>query len=116
MVNKAVGRREENALVTVLPVDHVRRAALVAMDLDDLAVTIHIALMPPLDGQPISDRCFHNSPSPRRYVPGLSVASPAVEIRVPGRSGTSGDRDDQAGPQAVPGPRMLAGSLMIGKA
>jgi len=80
MVNKAVGRREENALVTVLPVDHVRRAALVAMDLDDLAVTIHIALMPPLDGQPISDRCFHNSPSPRRYVPGLSVASPAVEI------------------------------------
>jgi hypothetical protein len=82
MVDNAVGGREENAFVAVLPVDHVGRAALIAMDLDDLAVTIHVALMPSLDGQPISDRCFHDSPSPGRYVPGMSVLSPAAEIRV----------------------------------
>ena len=98
MVDKAVGRREENAFVTVLPVDHVGRIALVAMDLDDLAVTIHVALMPSLDGQPISDRCFHGSPSPGRYVPGLSMPSRAARH------------------QADRGLRMLAGSLMIVKA
>ena len=82
MVDNGIGGREENALVTVLPVDHVGWAALVAMDLDDLAVTIPVALMPSLDGQPVSDRCFHGSPSPRRYVPGLSVPSLAGSLMI----------------------------------
>jgi hypothetical protein len=51
------------------------------MDLDDLAVTIYVALMPSLDRQPVSDRCFHGSPSPGGYVPGLSVPSRAAEIQ-----------------------------------
>src|SRR5260370_30837997 len=115
MVDNAVGGREENAVVSVLPVHHVGRAALVAMDLDDLAVTIYVALMPALDGQPISDRCFHCSPSPRRYVPGLSVPRPAAAIRVLGRSGPSGIAVTMRAAGADRGPS-LARSVMIGKA
>src|SRR5258708_12688585 len=85
------------------------------MGLDDLAVSIYVALMPALDGQPISDRCFHGSPSPRRYVPGLSLPSPAAEIRVPGRSGPSGIAVTMRAAEADLGP-LLAGSLILGTA
>jgi len=49
MLDNSVGGWEEHAVVAVLPMHYVRRAALVAMDLSDLAVTVSVALMPSFD-------------------------------------------------------------------
>lgn len=49
----------EQALGTVPPVDQVWRRSVRPDDLDDLAVTIRIALMAALDGQLVPDLCLH---------------------------------------------------------
>src|SRR6266567_1171869 len=72
VLDDGVGRREENALVAVRPSNQVGRTAVVAVDLDDLAMTVLVPLMTALDRQIVSDRSFHGSPFPRRYLPGLS--------------------------------------------
>src|SRR6185312_2772510 len=75
LADDGVGGWEEDALVTVLPVHDVWRAALLAVDLDDLTMTVPVALMAALDCEFVSDRCFHGSPSLRGtwYLPGLSA-------------------------------------------
>src|SRR6266567_7268135 len=62
VLDDGVGRREENALVAVRPSNQVGRTAVVAVDLDDLAVTVFVPLMTALDRQLVSDRSFHGSP------------------------------------------------------
>jgi hypothetical protein len=49
----------EQALETVPPADQVRRRSVRPDDLDDLAVTILIALMAAFDGQLVPDLCLH---------------------------------------------------------
>src|SRR5215469_4512564 len=73
VLDHRVGGWEERGLVAVFPPDHVGRAAVIAVDLDDRAMTILVALVTALDRQLISDRSFHGSPLTRRYLPGLST-------------------------------------------
>jgi hypothetical protein len=63
VLDDRVGGGEEDALMTVRPPDEERRAAVRAMDLGNLAVAVLIALMAALDGQFVSDCCFHGAPS-----------------------------------------------------
>jgi hypothetical protein len=49
----------EQALETVSPPDHIWWRSVRPDDLDDLAVTILIALMVALDGQLVPDLCLH---------------------------------------------------------
>jgi hypothetical protein len=61
----------EQALETAPPADHIRRRSVRPDDLDDLAVTIFIALMAALDRQLVPDLCLHDEPPRRCHV--LSV-------------------------------------------
>ena len=54
------GRREEHGLVPIAPADHVRRRAVCPVDLDYLAVTLFVALVPALDRQLVSYFCSHD--------------------------------------------------------
>jgi hypothetical protein len=62
MRDLGAGRREEYGLVPVAPADDVRRRAVGPVDLDDLAVTLLVALVAPLDRQLVSHLCSHDRP------------------------------------------------------
>src|SRR5262252_8490068 len=80
--------------MAIPPVDYVGRTALLPVDLDDLAMSILVALMPPLDCQLVSDRCLHGSPSPAGTYPLRTGRSPAAAVRITRHSslGSTGDR------------------------
>jgi hypothetical protein len=62
MVDRRVGTREEEALVSVVgPPDEVRRAAVVSVDLDDLRVAIGFTHVVTLDDQPVADVRLHDA-------------------------------------------------------
>src|SRR5262245_32241945 len=88
LADHCVRRWEEDALVAVLPVHDVRRAALVAVDLDDPAMAVPVALMPALDYELVSDRCFHGSASPA--LPTRFVRHPVQRCSAPHRPVTPG--------------------------
>src|SRR5580692_10385302 len=71
-----VGRWEEDGFVPVLPVDQVRRAALLAVHLDDLAVPVAVALVPALDRKLVPDYRSHGSPRLQRSSTPPRVPSP----------------------------------------
>jgi len=60
MLDLSVGGGEEHALMTILPAHDVRRRAVCPIDLDDLAVTVPVALVATLDCQLISHLCSHD--------------------------------------------------------
>jgi hypothetical protein len=57
MRDVGVGGGEEQAVVPVPPADQIRRRAVRPVDLDDLAVSLLIALVASLDGELVSDLC-----------------------------------------------------------
>src|SRR5215469_360188 len=57
MLDEGVRGGEEDALMAVLPLNQVRRAPLVAVDLEDLAMTVFIALMAALNRQLVAYCC-----------------------------------------------------------
>jgi hypothetical protein len=59
MRDLGAGRGEEQAVMPVPPADQIRRRAVGPVDLDDLAVSLLIALVASLDRQLVSDLCSH---------------------------------------------------------
>src|ERR1039457_3222273 len=62
VLDDCIGRREEDAFVAVLPADQVGRRAVVAMDLDDVAMAGLVPLPAPLNRQSIAQFSLHGCP------------------------------------------------------
>jgi hypothetical protein len=55
LLDRRVAAREEESLVAVVrPADHVRRASVIGVNLEDLAVSVRLAHMVALHDQPVA--------------------------------------------------------------